>query len=172
MTKKTFSRQELFKFQIFAGLSTEQLQKIEKIINEKKYEAGEEIIRESEKGEDFFLLFAGKVEVSKSLTLLVGRGDVDTRDKSLIRLQAEDAPYFGEMSILHEDSQRSATVRTIEECVVGSIKRSDLLDLCESDHELGYLLMKNIAEMLAVRLEKANQDIMKLTTAFSLALQS
>jgi hypothetical protein len=37
---------------------------------------------------------------------------------------------------------------------------------------MGYQILQNIANTLAKRLEKANQDIMKLTTAFSLALQS
>jgi len=160
------------KFPIFSGLSTDQLDKIRKIIVEKKYKSGQDIIREGEKGEDFYLLFKGGVEVSKSLTLLVGRSDIDTRDKSLIQLKAEDAPYFGEMSVVMKDAKRSATVKAMNECVVGIIKRSDLLKLCELDFEMGYQILQNIANTLAKRLEKANQDIMKLTTAFSLALQS
>jgi len=170
--KKPFGKIELSRFDIFAGLSDLQLEKIGKIISEKYVAAGDEITREGEKGDELFLLLRGRVEVSKTLTLLVGRGDVDKRDKSLIRLKADDAPYFGEMAILNKDSTRSATVKAIEDCVVGIIKRKDLLNLCESDNELGYRLLKNIASTLAVRLEKANQDVLKLTTAFSLALQS
>jgi CRP-like cAMP-binding protein len=165
------NNEQLQKFSIFAGLSSNQLESIHKIILEKKYKNGEDIIREDEKCDDFFLLFRGQVEVSKSLTLLVGRRDVDTRDKSLIHLKAEDAPYFGEMCLVRKDSKRSATVKAINECIVGIIKRDSLNDLCEIDAEMGYKIVYNIATTLAERLEKANQDIMKLTTAFSLSLQ-
>lgn len=170
--KKNVAKKELSRFPIFAGLNDEQLEKIGNIISEKNYGLGEEITREGAKGDELYLLLKGTVQVSKTLTLLVGRGDVDTRDKSLIRLKAEDAPYFGEMAILSKESTRSATVKALDECVVGIIKRKDLLNLCEKDKELGYRLLKNIASTLAVRLEKANQDILKLTTAFSLAVQS
>ena len=102
---------------------------------------------------------------------MVGRGDVDTREKSLIQLKAEDGVYFGEMSILAENWRRSATTKALTECIVGVINRRDFVSFCESDKELGYRVVKNIAQTLAIRLEKANQDVLKLTTAFSLALQ-
>ena len=46
-----------------------------------------------------------------------------------------------------------------------------MLALFEKDPDFGYKVIRNIAQTLAERLEKANQDILKLTTAFSLALQ-
>jgi CRP/FNR family cyclic AMP-dependent transcriptional regulator len=166
------SKSDLSRFPIFAGLLPLQLQKIESILQKRRYKVGEDITCEGEYGDELFLLLQGKVEVSKLLTLMVGRGDIDTRDKSLVQLRAEDAPYFGEMALLRENAIRSATVKALEESVVGIIKHKDLVALSESDIELGYRLMKNIAQMLAERLEKTNQDILKLTTAFSLALQS
>ncbi len=166
------SKNGLSRFSMFADLLPDQLQKVEDILQQKRYEVGEEIAREGEHGDELYLLLRGKVEVSKSLTLMVGRGDIDTRDKSLIQLRAEDAPYFGEMSLLLENSLRSATVRAVEASQIGIIKHKDFVQLCESDRELGFCVLLNIAKTLAIRLEKANQDILKLTTAFSLALQS
>ncbi len=166
------SKNGLSRFSMFADLLPDQLQKVEDILQQKRYEVGEEIAREGEHGDELYLLLQGKVEVSKSLTLMVGRGDIDTRDKSLIQLHAEDAPYFGEMSLLLENSQRSATIKAIEESQIGIIKHKDFVHLCETDIELGFRMLLNIAKTLAIRLEKANQDILKLTTAFSLALQS
>ena len=166
------AKNDLSRFSVFAGLTPEQLQKIERLVREKQVPAGEEITREGEKGDELFLLLKGKVEVSKTLTLMVGRGDVDTRDKSLIQLDAAKSPMFGEMAILREDSIRSATVKALEACTIGIIKRKDLLELCEQDKEIGFRILSNIARQLAENLEKANRDILKLTTAFSLALQN
>ena len=44
----------------------------------------------------------------------MGREGLDTRDKSLTMLRAEEAPYFGEMALLREDSRRTATVKAVE----------------------------------------------------------
>ena len=165
-------KDNISRFPIFAGLSLEQQQRVAQIIAHKNFDAGEEIAKEGEQGDELFLLLAGEVEVSKSLTLLVESENMDKKDKSLVHLKAEFAPYFGEMAILKRDSKRSATVKTVKECRVGVIKRKDLIQLCESDKELGYLILLNIAKHLAENLTKANQDILKLTTAFSIALQN
>ena len=172
VSKNKISPAELSRFPIFARLSQKQLVKIAAIIRNQTFKDGEEITCEGEHGDELFLLLSGKVGVSKSLTLKVGREGLDTRDKSLIQMRAEDAPYFGEMALLREDSLRTATVKAVGQCHLGMIKRDSFIKLCESDYELGYLLLMNIARTLAAHLEKTSQDVLKLTTAFSLALQS
>ena len=165
-------KDDISRFSIFAGLALEQQQRVAQIIVQKDFDTGEMIAKEGEQGDELFLLLMGEVEVSKRLTLLGENENMDTKDKSLIHLKSEFAPYFGEMAILKKDSKRSATVKAIKECRVGVIKRNDLKQLCETNKELGYLILLNIAKHLAENLEKANQDILKLTTAFSLALQN
>lgn len=171
MAKKA-ALNDLSRFPILEGLNDSQLLQVREIVHEKKMAAGEMITREGEHGDELFLLLAGRVEVSKSLTLHMGREGLDTRDKSLMMLRAEDAPYFGEMALLREDSRRTATVKAVDVCLLGIIHRQDFLELCEKDSALGYRLLLNIAKTLVDRLEKMNKDILKLTTAFSLALKS
>jgi CRP/FNR family transcriptional regulator, cyclic AMP receptor protein len=169
---KKAARVELKRYPIFADLTEQQLIEVRQILHEKKIAANEIITKEGEHGDQLFLLLSGSVEVSKSLTMMMGRDGLDTRDKSLMIMRAENTPYFGEMALLKEDSLRSATIKAIEECIVGIIHRQDFLDLCRGDSELGFKLIMNIAKTLAIRVEKMNQDILKLTTAFSLALKS
>lgn len=165
-------RENISRFSIFMGLADDQLDRILELIATKEFKQDEEITREGEHGDELFLLLGGKVAVSKSMTLLTGESEVGSKDKSLIQLSAEQTPYFGEMAILNKDSLRSATVKAVQDCTVAIIHRRDLLRLCESDKQIGYTIFKNIAKHLAENLEKADQDILKLTTAFSLALQS
>jgi len=48
---------------------------------------------------------------------------------------------------------RSASARTAsEEARLQAIKREDLMNLCETDHYFGYLLMRNIASDLAFKI--------------------
>jgi CRP/FNR family transcriptional regulator, cyclic AMP receptor protein len=164
--------QDLSRFPIFAGLAAEYLEKITAIVREEAVAAGECIIHEGEIGETLYLLISGRVEVRKNLTLRLGREGMDAREKSLIALDASQAPYFGEMALLKADSLRTATVQAITDCRVGSIAREDFTRLCEANTDLGYRMLLNIAKTLVVHLEKTSQDVLKLTTAFSLALQS
>ena len=164
--------QELARFPIFAGLSAAQLDKIADIVNIERVTAGQSIIREGEIGDELYLLLDGRIEVRKNLTLRLGREGLDTREKSLIGMRADQAPYFGEMALLKADSLRTATVQAVTECRIGSIQREAFTRLCESDTELGYRLLLNIAKTLVVHLERTNRDVLKLTTAFSLALQN
>lgn len=164
--------QDLARFPIFASLSAAHLDKIAAIVREELVPAGQSIIREGEIGNELFLLLDGHVEVRKNLTLKLGREGMDMREKSLIAMRADQAPYFGEMALLKTDSLRTATVQALAECRVGCIRRESFSRLCEADTDLGYRLLLNIAKTLVVHLEKTNQDVLKLTTAFSLALQS
>ncbi|MDZ7339210.1 MAG: cyclic nucleotide-binding domain-containing protein [candidate division KSB1 bacterium] len=163
--------EQLARFPILAGLTDEQLQRVWGILELRDCPAGEVIVQEGETGDALFLVLHGEVEVSKTLTLMVGRGNVDTRDKALDRMSAAQAPFFGEMALLDSHHQRTATVRTLTSCKLGVLRRAQCIALCEQDPKLGFLLMRNIASALATRLDKANRDILKLTTAFSLALQ-
>lgn len=162
---------ELERFDIFTGLSSEKLEQMEKIITRRDFPAGSYIIQEGDDAAELYLLLEGSVQVSKKLTLLAEAGEEGAWDKSLVKLDSKDAPHFGEMAILKEEHRRSATVKALTDCCVGILDKKKLLSLCDYDKELGYIVMSNIAKRLAKNLEKANQDILKLTTAFSLALQ-
>ena len=62
------------------------------------------------------------------------------------------------------------SVITTKPCTFAIIYKSDFINLAESNKEIGYILYKNIATVLAERLRKANNDILKLTTALTLVL--
>lgn len=156
---------------ILAGMSSEQLQRVWSIIGLKHCPPGEVIVQEGAAGDAMYLLLEGEVEVSKSLMLMVAKGSMDTRDKALDRMSVAHGPFFGEMALLGDNHQRTATVRTLTKCTLGILRRSQRMAFCQEDPQLAFVLMRNIASTLATRLDKANKDILKLTAAFSLVLQ-
>ncbi|ACF13763.1 cyclic nucleotide-binding protein [Chloroherpeton thalassium ATCC 35110] len=155
---------------VFIGLPEEKLKKIQEIITEEQYAASEIIIKDGDHGETMYILLDGEVSISKKLTLLPSDDEHDVKDKVLIKLSARHYAIFGEMALFEEKSERSATVGALTHCKVGTINRADFLQLVEKDSELGAITFKNIAIILSERLKKANKDIVKLTTALSLAL--
>ncbi len=159
----------LSKFGLFKGLSPEQYERISKLVRTRNYKKGDTIIKEGEIGGELFFLISGEIEINKKLTLLNSEGANQT-DKSLVRLKDSDNVFFGEMSIF-DSGERSATIIACSDVTVGILTREQILLLGQQDPELGYKLFFNIGHTLAINLRRADRDILKLTTAFVLALE-
>lgn len=160
----------LKKFPLFAGLSDTKLAKLKSIMNEVDYTEKSTIIKDGDRGDEMFLLLSGDVEISKQMMLKLEE-DTAGKDKSLIRLSSKFYACFGEMALFEENSERSATVTTVTPCRLAIIRRSDFAKLVDSDYEIGYIVFRNLARIISDRLKKANKDILKLTTAFVLAVE-
>ncbi len=182
------SPQQVTRINYFATLTEVQAAKVAGIVHPSSVNAGDEIIRDGDTGDSMFLLLQGQVEISKNL-FVKGTDGFNQARKAIIRLESKDPPpaekssgqshiltipgffAFGEMALFDEKSQRSATVMATTPCELGIILNADFVALAESDTSLGYHVFMNIARKLSEDLNRANQDILNLTTAFSFALQ-
>jgi len=160
---------DLSKTGIFAGIPVEKIGKIDALVKVQNFPADQQIMKEGESGSTLFILLSGEVEVSKSLVFQ--SASLDPMDKSLTRLTSKSFPSFGEMSLFEKNSARNATVRTITPCKFAVIDLADLVRLSESDYEIGYRTFLNIARSLSERLNKTNNDLLKVTTALGIALE-
>ena len=158
-------------FRVFSDLSEDQLNKFRKTVKMREFKAGPTIFDEGEVGDSLYLLLDGEVEINQALTLQLSKGDYDTREKSIIRLTSNISPCFGEMSLFGNDNKRTAGVRAISDCKMAVIMKDDLFSICTENPELGYTVMLNVAAIVTDNLIKANQNVLKLTTAFSLILE-
>ncbi|HTR80844.1 MAG TPA: cyclic nucleotide-binding domain-containing protein [Bacteroidota bacterium] len=156
---------------LFTDLADDKLELIRKIISERTVDAGTVIIKEGSKGRNMFILLDGEVEVSKTLLLKVAGHGMDQRDKSLIRFTGDDYAFFGEMALFDGNAERSASVIATSKCAIAEIAQEDFFKLTESDHEIGYHVLKNLVTIISNRLDKTTKDVLKLTTALSLALE-
>jgi len=154
---------------IFNNLDEQEVADILKITEERRFSKGETIMQEGQEGDSMYIVADGNVEVSKTLTMKGGEGDFAKREKILKRFKAEDNVVFGEIAMIDREN-RSASVVTTTDCILLEIKRQDLLDLIEKRPEMGIKILKRIAQLLASRLRKSSQDVIRLTTALSIAL--
>lgn len=159
----------LEKVPLFHGVEQECLKKLADKALEVKYIKGETIIEDGSAGDSLFILTKGEVCIIKKLTLLsdVSGGD---KEKALIRMKGEHLPFFGEMAFIGEEKKRSAKVLAETDCFLLEIKAADIAENMDEKPELCSVFYKNLSRVLAKRLQKANEDILKLSTALSLAL--
>ncbi len=154
---------------LFAELSDEQLERLLAVVHRRSFPEGETIIREGDEGDRMYVLLDGTVEVSKALTMKVGRHEFEQMDKSFMRFEGKHRAVFGEISLLQHDV-RTATVQAVSHCTVLEISTEAFDRYCESDPLAGYRIVRKLAGSLADRLRATNRDVIKLTTALSLAL--
>ncbi len=157
-------------FAIFKDLNSAQLNEVCEKLVERSYEKNETIFSEGDVGTSLFLLLEGEVEITQALTLNIGNSEIDNREKSIIRLDASIKTFFGEVGLIEKDGVRTATVRTTSNSLIARLSKRDFKELMENDPVLGTILIGNIAEVLCQRLRTTNNNVLKITTAFSLAL--
>lgn len=155
---------------LFEGLSPEQLSSVAKGGKLVRRPNGETVIREGDRGDCMYILVLGRVGVSRTVTLSLSRTSVGEAEKSFVELDASNHPAFGEMALLEGDSLRGATVTALTDIALLEISQEHFDNLCEEDPLLGYRVLRNMASQLSARLRRSNQDVLKLSSALSLAL--
>ncbi len=171
--KQTPNEESLLEFlhqvSILRDLTPAQLAVVSGLAEVRQFRHGSPIISEGEAGDCMFFLTGGTVEISKALTLETSRGEFGTKEKILTRGEAARHACFGEMALLGTEV-RTATVTAITDCTVLVLTRDDLAVLEREHPEIAYAVVRRIAEELCARVRGLNQDVLKLTTALSMAL--
>lgn len=158
-------------FSIFKGLDDTEIRPFANKASNVNVPTGDNFIVEGDVGDSIFLLLEGEVEINQALTLSMNKGEVDNREKAIIKLTSEIKPLFGEMSLFNDGDRRTASVKALSDCKLAKIKKEELFELCDAHPDTGYKVMQNLCRTLCGNLVKANQNVLKLTTAFSLILE-
>ena len=155
------------KIYLFQDIKEDELHQVLNRTSPREFSAGEVIIQEGDPGDSLFIMQGGEVEITKQLTLVL---DEDTpKERVMIRLNAENGVYFGEMALL-ENETRSATVTASTDCALLELHQKDFLDLIDQNPAMGVKLLLRLAQVLSRHLRKTNQDVVKLTTALAVSL--
>ncbi|MBI1880887.1 MAG: cyclic nucleotide-binding domain-containing protein [Chloroflexi bacterium] len=138
---------------IFQDLDPSQLALIEKICSEKSYNQGDIIFKENLASNEFYIIADGEVEIQVDPDT-IGDG-TDSHEPTTIAVLRR-GQSFGEVALV-DPGVRSASAR----CRSGTsrllvIERKDFMKLLESNYEMGYLIMRNLAADLALKIRQTN----------------
>ncbi|NQV19542.1 MAG: cyclic nucleotide-binding domain-containing protein [Armatimonadetes bacterium] len=157
----------LKKVKLFQNLTEQELITFSSKLKLIKVKENEIIIKDGELGDKLYILYKGKVGISKKITML---DEEEDRDKTFIVLSAKDCLFFGEIGLL-ESQKRTATVTANSDCELYTLTHKDFMHICKANPRIGFRVNMEIALKLSHLVEKTNSDVLKLTTALIYALR-
>jgi len=146
----------LHQSELFTGLTSEQIERIVDLGREETYAAGDIIIEEGSPTHELYIICCGMVEVE------VARGTIHDvpgppQLSSIVRLG--QGQVFGEMALVDSGS-RSATVRCAQDdTTLYVIPHQEFWALCETDHHIGFIVMRNLAADLSFKMRHRNLQV-------------
>jgi CRP/FNR family cyclic AMP-dependent transcriptional regulator len=134
--------------ELFDGLDPEELRAVAGICRERSFQSGQVITAQGEVDDDLYVVSEGFVEV------VVSRPLGEPAPRTVVNLGR--GQIFGEMALV-DQGPRSATVRALtDNTVLQSIPSEAFLQLCDTNHHLGYVVMRNMAADLSFKLRHRN----------------
>jgi len=113
------------------------------------YQKGDVIIEEGKLGDDFYILYSGKVHISRKTPA----GD----EIALADLSSEMNIFFGETALISDDP-RTATVRALTDCRCIALSSTKFLAVCDREPLLGYRVLLKLAQRMAKTIRDTNSD--------------
>ncbi len=121
----------------FSDIPEHDLRQIAEIMVEKSYRKGAVIIEERTEAERFFIIYRGKIEITKKFE----------SDEEFVLSVQSDGDFFGEMALLDE-RPRSATARALEPTIVLETTRKNFETLLYKAPTLAYRIMRELSSRL------------------------
>jgi len=138
---------DLKALELFSVLS--ELEELAKITNRKTYKANSYVYKQGDRAKEMFAVNRGLVSL---------RG-IKSGDELTIAFEVrERGDLFGAAWFMQSEKYTLHAV-CLEETEVFAIHAAKLYELCETDSELGYRLMKKVAQLYFDRYEAAKKEL-------------
>jgi CRP-like cAMP-binding protein len=125
----------------FVDLSQEKIERLASIAAIHDMEPGDYLFKEGDREDYLFILLDGQVVLEM---------EVPTRGQVAV-YTAESLDVIGWSSMTPIVRQRTASVRATQHSLLLALNSKLLMQLCDEDHELGYIIMRRLANIVANR---------------------
>ena len=134
----------------FKGLNAEQIQLLASSALEMKFETGAILFEEGSPANRFYLILTGRVELSAEM-----------EDRNVIPIQTLGPGDELGWSWFFPPYSMHFSARALEPTTAIFFYGTRLREQCEQDHELGYQIMRRIAEVATQSLQATQRRLMK-----------
>lgn len=126
----------------FADLTQAQLQQMASIASLQRLDSGDILFKEGDREDSLYVLLEGQVALEV---------EVPTRGQ-VVFFTAEMMDILGWSSMTPIVRQRTAQARATQDCLLLGFNSKLLQQLCDEDHQIGYVIMRRLANVVANRL--------------------
>jgi len=134
---------------LFAQLPADELEHLVKTLDTCQYRAGEVLFSEGERGDRFYVIQNGQVEIVKSL---------GTANERLVALRGP-GEFVGEMSLFNRSGLRTASVRAAEQVDLWEMTRKDFDDMLHRQPTMAYEMVRVLSSRLNAAHNTAIRDL-------------
>jgi CRP-like cAMP-binding protein len=114
-----------------------------------EFKGGNHIFKEGDAGDALYLVLSGEVRISKNIH---GVGE-----EALAFLK--DGSYFGEMSLVGDESVRSASAIAGSTTLLAKLERKDFIELLDREKEIAVEILWSFVNTLSSRLRESNDRV-------------
>jgi CRP-like cAMP-binding protein len=144
------SPREVAEVPLFCGLTPEEHARIAALAEIETFSAGSTLFVEGDPPGDLYILLEGRVTLCMRVA---GRPDT-------CFLSLHQSELVGWSSLLVRP--RVATARVVQPSRLLRLRTSEMLELCETDHHVGYAIMKQAFEEMAERLQTTRLQLLDM----------
>ena len=137
------SPKALHKINLFAGLSPEDLGKIEAVCKYKRFSANEQIFDRHSNTRDVYFVILGKVRVVNYS--LAGR-EITLGDVS-------EGEYFGELAAL-DGQPRSANIMALTDCLIVALSPTHFVEVIERHPKVALRALRRLSQIVRLSTER------------------
>ncbi len=148
----TSTADQLRQLPIFAALSAEQAAVIARMAAEKQCAAGQVLFQVGDKAQDVFLLLSGEVAIQARLA-----SQPDHATIAILNQPGQVVGWSGLLAPTHYTAQAVCQTNT----TLLAISGAGLMAAMERDSQMGFVIMRHLAEVISSRLRNIQQVVMK-----------
>ncbi len=126
----------------FLDLAPDSLQRLSKIAEVRSFDEGDIIFSEGEQHPYLYVILEGRVSLE---SYVPGHGAMPI-------LTAESLDVIGWSSLTPVVRQKTSTARILEHTTLLAFHADQLMDACEADCDLGFVIMRRLANIVASRM--------------------
>jgi len=147
----------LIETDLFFNLNGSQLKLIESLCEELEFRKGEIIFSENTREGELYLVEQGLVEILVNPDLVAPSNKKSNQPSPIALLRRGQS--FGEIALVDEGIRSASAIAQEDNTRLLKITRTKFLGLCNSNPELGYLVMYNLSVDLARKIRNADLQI-------------
>ena len=143
---------------IFSALSKKELRFVKDTVHVRTFKPGESIFRQGEVGVGMYILLKGSLDIF--VDHMTGGDTPHVRTNLVTRLRAGD--FLGELSLVEQNSRRTATAIANEESTLIGFFKPDLFEILDRQPATGVKILLRLSEVLGRRLKETTTKVTEL----------